>query len=53
MIMKKIYMIPELHVVEIQCETLIAESLIKNSEGDGGAQLTKDEGDWDDDLWDE
>ncbi|MBR0273139.1 MAG: hypothetical protein IJQ59_03485 [Bacteroidaceae bacterium] len=49
--MKKTYMIPELQIVEIHSEKLIAESLDKYS-GDGGSQLTKDEGDWDE-VWDD
>ena len=49
--MKKKYMIPELHTVEIHCERLIAESLDKFS-GDGGSQLTKNRGSWDE-VWDD
>ena len=52
--MKKIYMIPELHIVEIHCETLIAESLLFRSGDidDENAVCTKDEGGWDE-VWDD
>ncbi|MBR1682840.1 MAG: hypothetical protein IJ700_05740 [Bacteroidaceae bacterium] len=49
---KKAYILPALHMVEVRCETLIAESFQKFT-GDGGAQLTKEsEADWAD-IWSE
>lgn len=50
--MKRIYMIPELQIVEIHCETLIAESLGVNPEQQVNTNFTKDEGDWDE-VWDD
>ena len=55
--MKKTYIIPQLHVMQISCESLIAESFTKNASGaDEGVVLVKGESSsrsnynvWDDD----
>ena len=53
--MKKIYLTPQITVVHIQASQMIAQSLgFKNGTvTDENNVMTKDEGDWDDDLWDE
>jgi len=52
---KKIYMSPALQIVEIHTEKLIAESLgfVDDEISDPNQVGTKDQGDWDDDLWDD
>ncbi len=54
--MKKIYIQPEMLTVKLCACAIIANSpntIDINSVGGSGSDLTKDEGDWDDDLWDE
>lgn len=52
--MKKKYMIPELHTVEIHCERLIAESLTIQSGDitDESGVCSKRRGSWDE-VWDD
>ena len=54
--MKKIYIQPEMLTVKLSACAIIAsspESIYIHGEGGSGSDLTKDQGDWDDDLWDD
>lgn len=51
--MKKKYIVPVLNIVHIATHQMIAVSLGVNSETQTDVQYSKDEGDWDDDLWDD
>ena len=50
---KKIYMTPALQIVSVSATHMLAESLVADPTKEVNANFTKDEGDWDDDLWDD
>lgn len=55
--MKKTYITPALVVVSLGsgplCESIIVGSGRTDETTGNGVDLTKDQGDWDDDLWDD
>ena len=51
--MKKIYLIPQTTVVKVELSHLVAESYKIFGKEVNADAMSKDEGDWDDDLWDD
>lgn len=51
--MKKIYLIPQTTVVKVELSHLVAESYIISNVESSTDAMSKDQGDWDDDLWDD
>ena len=46
---KKIYTAPEVHIVKVHCETIIAYSKFDEEVSAGTGGWSKDSGDWD--IW--